>query len=104
VNARPVASVADVRKVGAASIQQLSINFEKWLSEGSSKMDQKRNMTHVALLRLNQIDRYSAALPGEETIILARSVGRHGPMKRLWRAMTELESLLRLTVKDRRDV
>jgi hypothetical protein len=37
VNARPVASVADVRKVRAASIQQLSINFEKWLSEGNLK-------------------------------------------------------------------
>jgi len=74
VNARPVASAADVRKVRAASIQQLSINFEKWLSEGSSKMDQKPNMTHIALLRLNRIDRYNAALPGEETKLFARSV------------------------------
>ena len=65
MNAWAVASVARahldllrVRKVRAASIQQLSINFEKWLSEGSSNMDQKRNMPHIALLRLNRIDRY----------------------------------------------
>ena len=70
MNARPVASVADVRKVRAARIQQLSINFEKWLSEGSSKMDQKRNMTHIALLRLNRIDRYErrAAWRGDKTL------------------------------------
>jgi hypothetical protein len=37
-------------------------------------MDQKRNMTYVALLRLNRIDRYYAALPGEETKLFARSV------------------------------
>jgi hypothetical protein len=67
-------------------------------------MDQKRNMTHIALLRLNRIDRYNAALPGEETKRFVRSVGRHGPMKRLWRAMTELERALRRTVKDRRDI
>jgi hypothetical protein len=47
-----------IRKVRAASIQQLNINFEKWLSAGGSSMDQKRNMTHIALLRLNRIDRY----------------------------------------------
>jgi hypothetical protein len=46
-----------IRKVRAASIQQLSINFEKWLSAGGSNMEQ-RNMTHIALLRLNRIDRY----------------------------------------------
>jgi len=47
-----------IRKVRAASVQQLNINFEKWLSAGGSSMDQKRNMTHIALLRLNRIDRY----------------------------------------------
>jgi hypothetical protein len=35
------------RKVRRQSIQQLSINSEKWLSAGSSNMDQKRNMTHM---------------------------------------------------------
>ena len=74
MNARPVASVADVRKVRAARIQQLSINFEKWLSEGSSKMDQKRNMTHIAPIRLNRIDRYErrAAWRGDKTL---RAIG-----------------------------
>jgi hypothetical protein len=47
-----------IRKVRAASIQHLSINLEKWLSTVSTNIDQKRNMTHIALLRLNRIDRY----------------------------------------------
>ena len=44
--------------VGATRRLRLSVNFEKRLLAGSSKMDQKCNMTDIALLRLNRIDRY----------------------------------------------
>jgi hypothetical protein len=37
-----------IRKERAACIQQLSIDLEKWLSAGSSNMDQKRNIILVA--------------------------------------------------------